>query len=692
MYNSLGNRARGPSNSIASPGVSSLFGGVTTSTGKPAEAQSNLTGAGVQPAPFRPQTAQATMSRYTPTYASNAFGHADYSAPLHTTESAASRALQSTGTSIEDYGRRNAKWDKNVFVRAHDAVEKAAGVQFTKREIVHVDHADCSNCANHQMISQKKNQVQSERNTILTAEQQRFAAIRAQEEQERLRAKAERDLNKGEMNSTLYQINAQKQAEWDAKKNDRTNYEQTQKLQSEIKDLTWKSIHDKVQTQAQYKSELNRKREEAIQANVNGKINDRELERRLKGLQFECYERDPLMKEETKKTGGFVKTQIEDWQSRKAQEKEEMVKPPEVFYTDKELAQLRAEAEARDREMRQHNSKYAQDQLGQHYSKLTSAQLEKQRQVAEENDHLNRLKRLQEQDNLNQRRTREERKNEWTSTLNHIDQKKRADWDAKKTDQTNKIQTLQLQNDISQLTQNSLFEQWKQKVEYNKDLSHLTVAQRQSLEQERQNAREAEAKAKGLTFECYTRDPLMKEASKETGQYLKSQTELEALRKQQERQEIIRPPPSLVTTEHLTQMQREAMENENQRRFGLKSLMESQYHETLAQRNARIAAEKARDAEQAALTAARNAEITRAEKQYAQATKEDYDGYLRYQLSDAEQRRLQEIAERKYDPNTERLIQENARIGEKIIKCGTCESTLAHEKTIFQGSSNGHTH
>jgi hypothetical protein len=342
--------------------------------------------------------------------------------------------------------------------------------------------------------------------------------------------------------------------------------------------------------------------------------------------------------------------------------------------------------------MRAYNSTYARDQLNQHFTKKTSEQVERQRRIAEENDHLNRLRQQQEQDKLNQRRTREARRQEMTSTLTHLDQSKRQQWEEKKNDQTNKIMTEQLQNEISQLTQQSIQDQWRQKSEYNKDLSQLTAAQRQALEQDRQRAREEEARAKGLTFECYTRDPAMKEATKETGKYQATQKELEAQRKIQEKQSLIQPPPSLVTTEELTKMQQEALNQDFQKRLGLKEVMQAQYHETQAQRNARIAEERRRDAEEAARVAARNAELTKMERDIAETTKKNYGEYLGYQLTDAQRRKMMEEADRKYDPNTERLIQENSRIGEKIVKCGKCCSTLAHERTVLEDSSNGHTH
>lgn len=85
------------------------------------------------PAPFRPQTADKVMTRYTPTFSSNAFAHAQYEAPIQATESAAVRTLKTTGTSIEDYGRRNQPFEKPTFKQVFNEVAARGGI---KREIV----------------------------------------------------------------------------------------------------------------------------------------------------------------------------------------------------------------------------------------------------------------------------------------------------------------------------------------------------------------------------------------------------------------------------------------------------------------------------------------------------------------------------------------------------------------------------
>ena len=492
------------------------------------------------------------------------------------------------------------------------------------------------------------------------------------------------------MNQTLREIEAQRRAEFEAKKNDRSNLQQTEKLNAEIQELTLKNTQERLKSQQQYKDELNKMREEAIQANIQGKINDRELQRRLEGLTFECYKRDQFMAVEKKKTGSIQKKQIGDLEERKHKEKIDMVAPPEVFYTDKELSELRDQAEARNQELKAYSSTFAQAQQNQHLSKLQSAQEERNAKIAEEEAHLARLRQIQEQDNAFKRRSKQERNQEMNSTLTNLQKQKEAAWNSKKTDKTNKLQTEKLQNEISQLTKASIEDQHKQKSQYNHELSSLTASRQQQLNYEAEQSRIEEAKAKGLTFECYTRDPAMKEAIKETGTFQNKQIVEEASRKQNEKQNMIAPPPSLITTQQLTEMQKEANLQEMKRRAGLKEVMTTQYKETQAEKAARIAAERRNDALEAARLAELNNQVTKLEKEHHEAVKNDYSHYLSNQQTEAEIRRKEELEASRYDPHTQRIAEENARIGEIVKKCGKCDCILAHERTILK--TNGDTH
>ena len=156
-----------------------------------------------------------------------------------------------------------------------------------KREIEKRDDPNCPHCANHELITHKKTRAQIEREADKDAEQRRLMAIKEAEKAEADRKKAEREANSREMNLTLRDIENKRRADWEAKKNDRTNLEQTKKLQKEAEALKMKQNEDIIMGKQTYKNELNKEREAAIALNVQGKISDRELEQRLNGLQFE---------------------------------------------------------------------------------------------------------------------------------------------------------------------------------------------------------------------------------------------------------------------------------------------------------------------------------------------------------------------------------------------------------------------
>ena len=71
--NTLGNTARGPSNTIASPGVSGIFGGGSiterATTARPQAAQ-------IHTPNFSGKTPRDELHRYSNTFRSAAFGHA----------------------------------------------------------------------------------------------------------------------------------------------------------------------------------------------------------------------------------------------------------------------------------------------------------------------------------------------------------------------------------------------------------------------------------------------------------------------------------------------------------------------------------------------------------------------------------------------------------------------------------------
>ncbi|CAI2386771.1 unnamed protein product [Moneuplotes crassus] len=680
--NTLGHGSRGVSNSIASPGISSIFGGVTTSVEKPTQAASYAAaGAGAHVSQLRPQTQEKASVRYTPTFSSNAFGHADYAAPLSSKGNTGSRGLTSAGNNgiskktqntFESTGGASGKsaqpWDVNAYKEAHIAPAGSNYAVGPVKEVPKIGGAASSNWDNQTAIRHRKTQSQLDKEAFKLAEQETARLAKAQEAAEIARKKAERDAVNREMNQTLSQINARKRADWEAKKSDTTNLQQTQQLGHEIQELSFKSLQDRVSTQQQYRQELSKEKEQATRAALQQKAGDRELAKKLPGLVFECYQRDPAMKDQTKETGRYQKDQISEANCRKQREKHDISCPPEVFYTDKELAELRAEAEARNHELKSFTQSVANDQLRQHRAKVQSAQSSKRNTISQERAHLDKLQRLEQQDKEHRRRTKADRNQEMNSTLASISQAKAAAWEAAKADATNKLETEQLQSEIAQLTEASQQEKLRQTSEYRDELHALARARQHKASQDFHKIRHEEASSNGLVFECYARDPAMKEAHKQTGSFQQQQRQLEALRKKQDREAAIQPPPSLATAEQLEQLHSEAMSQHLERKLDLQKLMKTQYAETQKQKAAQLHRDKAQSQKEAARAAYLDEKMAHFEKEAQREAKQSYSHFLSGQLAEEKRRRQQECEERRHDPNIEKLAEEGQTMAEKVAR------------------------
>lgn len=127
FLNTRGVNGRGPSNSIASPGVSAIFGGASVPQSRPETAPVRSS------VPSNGNTQDTvSLNRYTPTYKSSAFAHTEYQPPLRTTDSAADRILRSTGTAIEDYGRRDVLPKREELYSSSPLAKRAAEEAWAK--------------------------------------------------------------------------------------------------------------------------------------------------------------------------------------------------------------------------------------------------------------------------------------------------------------------------------------------------------------------------------------------------------------------------------------------------------------------------------------------------------------------------------------------------------------------------------
>ena len=202
------------------------------------------------------------------------------------------------------------------------------------------------------------------------------------------------------------------------------------------------------------------------------------------------------------------------------------------------------------------------------------------------------MKELLEQEKLAKKRTKDAYNKEMNSKLSEINEKKRKEWEMKKNDSTNKLQTEEMKQQYYELVKQAVEEQHKMKQSYYQDLLCQSANKKASLSQQRSKERQEEIDSKGFKFEFYSREPKMKEEIRNTGKFQKIQQEVNKMKIKQENEVSAMPPPSIMTVEELKLLKQEALNNEIEQRSVLNSLMKTQYQESIVQKKAKIVEEK----------------------------------------------------------------------------------------------------
>ena len=134
--------------------------------------------------------------------------------------------------------------------------------------------------------------------------------------------------------------------------------------------------------------------------------------------------------------------------------------------------------------------------------------------------------------------------NEWTSTLSKIDQDKRNKFVQKATDNSNQQQTLAMQNEMMRKHQQMRESEIRNQQQIKDELKYQMNERASTHQREEQNRIEAERKMPGLHFECYERDPQMKDAAVRTSKVQTMQAHEEMSRKEWEKQYRRENPPN----------------------------------------------------------------------------------------------------------------------------------------------------
>lgn len=260
-----------------------------------------------------------------------------------------------------------------------------------------------------------------------------------------------------------------------------------------------------------------------------------------KGMDFEYYQRYPKMQQQLKANSEFLKQQKAQEAKRRQAEREEAKKMPESGLTVEQYQDLLKTSKS---ELLQ-TKKQQEEDLRKSYTQASKAAREaKQRELNEKRQEelaqIQATKKLIERENFNKAKQRQMQRQEMDTTMDVINRKKKEEWDRKVHDTTNKLESLKLNNERQRMKAELQNEMTKNREEYRHDLAR----HKQHLKQA-QSANKLEGPGKGLDFECYERENKMKQQKQSTRDYNKKKRVDDVWRKAAEKEEQLRPPPSM---------------------------------------------------------------------------------------------------------------------------------------------------
>lgn len=158
--------------------------------------------------------------------------------------------------------------------------------------------------------------------------------LEAAEREARIRQKME---NAAEATHVLSSLEAKKRNEFEQKKNDKTNLIQTVALQEEVSHRMRENNVQNNVVRSSLRGDLqNQSAEKQVRATLN-KVEDLHGDVATTGFEFECYTRDPMMKQEARRTSGFQRGQLDAEHFRKTLEKQDRVAPDGTTLSDIEI-------------------------------------------------------------------------------------------------------------------------------------------------------------------------------------------------------------------------------------------------------------------------------------------------------------------------------------------------------------------
>ncbi|CAI2367320.1 unnamed protein product [Moneuplotes crassus] len=261
------------------------------------------------------------------------------------------------------------------------------------------------------------------------------------------------------------------------------------------------------------------------------------------GFEFEWYQRYPRMQQQNRDIRNIQKEQrFHDKQRIQQAALEEKKKPPSVLSPqeyDRIAKESKQELYEAKTEMQKSLKKDYDTTLK---SSKTASALAKQQKIQEENAQLERTRKNIQAEKFHLGQQKRQRNLEMNQALNSVDTKKRAEWKDKVNDHSNQELTEKLQHEKQRLVDDLANERSKMKQDYSQSLSKQSY---HNKEKKLRDIKEQKAGYKGINFECYARDIVMRKERLNANEYNKVKRVKDIWNKAIEKEEINRPPPTL---------------------------------------------------------------------------------------------------------------------------------------------------
>lgn len=229
------------------------------------------------------------------------------------------------------------------------------------------------------------------------------------------------------------------------------------------------------------------------------KAAQKEAHKQSTGFEYEAYQYGEKMNANNQSTKSFNKQQLKQDLVRRNNDTEERRKKPDSMPTVEEYMKM---TNASKQEL-YHTKKNMEDDLRDTYSRtinqaknLKETALQQQRRV--ENEKIQQTKKMIEYENMKHSTKKQQNNQDMMSTLDTIDKRKKQEWNTKVQDKSNKTQTEQFNREKQRLKQDLANERVKHKSEYKND---LMTHQHQNKERNSRLAQDNAVTDRGFDFE-----------------------------------------------------------------------------------------------------------------------------------------------------------------------------------------------